>query len=107
MGNMIPLLQQMSNFSERCNQVVLNLVQQLCSLYSTRWHLYQRVYKNVQLVPVARPRTQLASETLEPSAGRDDVKAEDGDDSSSSSGEDGSSSEDDSSSEGEVEESVT
>lgn len=52
MGNMIPLLQQMSNFSERCNQVVLNLVQQLCSLYSTRWHLYQRVYKNVQLVPV-------------------------------------------------------
>ena len=52
MGNMIPLLQQMSNFSERCNQVVLNLVQQLCSLYSTRWHLYQRVYKNVQMVPV-------------------------------------------------------
>ena len=63
--------------------------------------------RNVQLVPVARPRPQLASETLKPSAGRGDVKAEDGDDSSSSSGDDGSSSEDDSSSEGEVEESVT
>ena len=65
--------------------------------------------RNVQLVPVARPRSQLASETVKPSEAKDDVKAEDGDDSSSSSssGEDGSSSEDDSSSEGEVEEGVS
>ena len=66
--------------------------------------------RNVQLVPVARPRSQLASEKLKPSAASDGVKAEDGDDSSSS-GDDGSSSEEDeddsSSSEGEVEEGVS
>mgnify|MGYP000506831043 CR=1 FL=1 len=52
MGRLLPLLQQISNFTERCNNIVLNLVHQLSSLYSAKWNLYQRVYRNVQLTPV-------------------------------------------------------
>ena len=50
---------------------------------------------NVQLVPVARPRSQIADEALKPSAEKSDANSKDGDDGSSSDGDDSSSDDED------------
>ncbi len=51
-GRAMPLLQDVSNFAQRCNAVILNAVHQLCALYdAASTHLFA-LWRNVHLVPV-------------------------------------------------------
>jgi hypothetical protein len=51
LGHFLPFLQELSNFVERCNLVVLNFVQQLSSLYSANNNLYRVLFeKNTHLM---------------------------------------------------------
>lgn len=52
LGRHLPLLQEVSNFCERCRDVMLNAVHQLAALYSGRERLYTAIYKHVSLVPI-------------------------------------------------------
>jgi hypothetical protein len=52
MGHILPTLQEISNFVDRCYSVCLNMVQQLSSLLSAKEQLYKSSFKNVHLSKV-------------------------------------------------------
>lgn len=52
MGNLLPTLQEISNFVDRCYSVSVNLVQQLSSLLSPKEQLYKSSFRNVHLTQV-------------------------------------------------------
>jgi WASH complex subunit 7 len=54
MGRMLPFLQELSNFVDRCYSIALNAVQQLSSLYKPKRELYKTTFKNIKLLPVYR-----------------------------------------------------
>ena len=53
MGTILPLLQEISNFVDRCYSVSLNLVQQLSSLISGKEQLYRSSFQRVRLDKVS------------------------------------------------------
>ena len=48
-GKFLPLLQELSNFVDRCYTVTTNLVQQLSSLLKDKEHLYRTSFKNAHM----------------------------------------------------------
>lgn len=52
MGRIIPLLQELSNFVDRCYSVCVNFVQQLSCLYNSKEQLYRSTFATAHLLPV-------------------------------------------------------
>jgi hypothetical protein len=52
-GSILPTLQEVSNFIDRCYSVSINMVQQLSSLISGKEQLYRSSFQNVHLEKVA------------------------------------------------------
>jgi WASH complex subunit 7 len=50
MGHFLPTLQELANFIERCNLVVLNFIQQLSSLYHPMNVLYRTLFEKTHLM---------------------------------------------------------
>eukprot|EP00606_Chrysophyceae_sp_TOSAG23-5_P000989 GSChrysophyteH2.ASY1.ANO1.1643.1 assembled CDS len=50
-GHFLPLLQDLSNFIDRCYVVASNIVQQLASLLKPKEHLYKTCFKDTHLTP--------------------------------------------------------
>jgi WASH complex subunit 7 len=59
MGNMLPFLQELSNFVERCHNCAVNMIQQLAKLYNGREKLFQSTFQYVHLLPVYESLSQL------------------------------------------------
>jgi hypothetical protein len=53
MGTVLPLLQEISNFVDRCYSVSINLVQQLSSLISGKEQLYRSSFQKVRMDKVS------------------------------------------------------
>ena len=51
-GFILPLLQEISNFIDRCYSVTINVIQQLSSLISGKEQLYRSSFQNVHLEKV-------------------------------------------------------
>lgn len=51
-GSILPLLQEISNFIDRCYSVSINIIQQLSSLISGKEQLYRSSFQNVHLEKV-------------------------------------------------------
>lgn len=51
-GSILPLLQEISNFVDRCYSVSINMIQQLSSLISGKEQLYRSSFQNVHLEKV-------------------------------------------------------
>ena len=51
-GRMLHFFQDLSNFVDRINSVVLSIVQQLTSLYQARQRMYISTFRHVHLKPV-------------------------------------------------------
>lgn len=49
MGAFLPILQDLSNFIRRLNSLIVNLLQQLSSLYHERTRLYATTFKHINL----------------------------------------------------------
>ena len=49
MGTLLPLLQEISNFVDRCYSVSINLVQQMSSLISDKEQLYRASFQKVRM----------------------------------------------------------
>jgi hypothetical protein len=49
-GQFLPLLQDLSNFIERCYSVSTNIIQQLASLLKPKEHLYRTCFSQIHLV---------------------------------------------------------
>ena len=49
MGAFLPLIQEIANFVRRLNNVIINLTQQLASLYHERTRLYATTFKHISL----------------------------------------------------------
>ena len=58
-GRILPLLQELSNFVNRCHDCAVNLVQQLAKLYNAQERLYQSTFQFVHLLPVCQALSQL------------------------------------------------
>lgn len=52
MGRMLPLLQRMANFVDRCHLVAENMIHQLASLYHSLQKLWKSTFKHTHLRPV-------------------------------------------------------
>ena len=59
LGRMLPFLQELSNFVERCHNCAVNLVQQLAKLYNGQEKLFQSTFQYVHLMPVYDSLAQL------------------------------------------------
>lgn len=54
-GEILPTLQEVANFVDRCYAVSINTVQQLASLMNSKEALYRSVFQNVPLTQVRSP----------------------------------------------------
>ena len=54
MGRMLKFFQELQNFVDRCNSIVINAVHQFASLYHRRQRMWEMTYKNVHLMSVFR-----------------------------------------------------
>jgi hypothetical protein len=54
MGRMLKFFQELQNFVDRCNSIVVNAVHQFASLYHRRQRIWETTYKNVHLMSVFR-----------------------------------------------------
>ena len=53
LGQILPTLQEVANFADRCYAVSINTVQQLASLMNSKDALYRSVFQNVPLTQVS------------------------------------------------------